>query len=61
FGAVFGDYANRRWGSSEDKIAGHPIWEFENTASLLKLDGNRTVWLLASERETLPTILEQFE
>jgi len=61
FAGAFEDYADRRWGDAEGEIAGYPAWEDTSSATLLKHEGNRTVWLLTSERETLPVILDQFD
>jgi hypothetical protein len=61
FAAAFKTYADQRWGASDADLAGYPIWENTDSATLLKTENNRTFWLLASERQMLALILDQFE
>jgi len=61
FAAAFTEYAGLRWGDSEGETAGFPTWSDVNSTALLKVKGNRTLWLLATEPETVALVLEQFE
>ncbi len=61
FAAAFEDYASQRWGSQDGETNGSPTWSDSSTTTLLRLDGNRTLWLLATDSVSIPSILEQFE
>ena len=60
FSDAFEDYASRRWEGQAAVIAGYPTWEDANSTALLLHDGDRTLWILSTDRELIPQILDQF-
>ena len=61
FADAFEAYASQRWEATEGETNGIPTWSDPSSTTLLKLDGNRTLWLLATDRETIAPVLDQFE
>jgi hypothetical protein len=60
FAAAFAVYAAGRWGDPGTDIAGHPTWGDGDATAVLIHEGDRTLWILATARDLIPPILDQF-
>jgi hypothetical protein len=61
FARAFEDYASQRWGKATREIVGSPSWYDARSATWLKREGNRTLWFIATQPETIALIVDQFE
>ena len=61
FSDAFEAYAGQRWGEQDEDLAGNAIWENAQSTALLMQEGNRTVWIITTDREMLPSVLEQLK
>ena len=61
FASAFDAYATLRWGDPVEGTAGNTTWEGAATTALMRHDGDRTLWLVATHPDLIPLVLDQFE
>jgi len=61
FFEAFIQYADLRWEAASQEINGYHTWSGEQGVSVLLQVGDRTLWVMAPDRELVETILSEIE
>ncbi len=59
FGEGFIQYADLRWGESENQIMDLPAWEGSVGISVFLIEGDRTLWVMAPSEDLISQILSE--